>query len=568
VTTTSLQSAAETPDPVVELPSAPAPGDQAFPTLTEAQVRRIAALGQLRKVEHGEVLVRAGVRKANFFVVVSGHLDVVQLSDGVETLIAVHKPGQISGELNLLSGRRAVFSVRAGEAGEVIEVDHEHLMAIVQTDAELSEVLMRAFILRRARMIARGVGDVVLIGSRHSQDTLRIQEFLTRNSHPYTSIDLDRDTGVQALLDHFQVAVTDIPVIICRGEVVLRNPTNREIADCLGFNEQVVPGQIRDVVVVGAGPSGLAAAVYAASEGLDVLVLESGAPGGQAGSSSRIENYLGFPSGISGQELTARAYAQTQKFGAQLMITKAATRLKCNTRQYVIDLDDGTQILARTIIIATGAEYRKLPLDNISQFEGAGVYYGATFIESQLCAGEEVCVVGGGNAAGQAAVFLAQSARHVHMLVRSDSLADSMSRYLIRRIEENPRITLRTETEIVGLEGQDHLETVQWRTGNDGATQRNIRHLFVMTGANPSTQWLDGCIALDPHGFIKTGSDLSADELSAAHWSLPRSPHLLETSKPGVFAVGDVRAGNIKRVASAVGEGSIAISFVHQALQE
>ena len=569
MTTTSLQSTAETPDPLVELPSAPAPGDQAFPTLTEAQVARIAAQGQPRKVERGEVLIRAGVRNANFFVVVSGHLDVLQRSDGVETLIAVHKPGQISGELNLLSGRRAVFSVRAGEAGEVIEVDHEHLMAIVQTDAELSEVLMRAFILRRARMIARGVGDVVLIGSRHSQDTLRIQEFLTRNSHPYTSIDLDRDSGVQELLDHFNVAVADIPVIICRGEVVLRNPTNQEIADCLGFNEQVVPGQIRDVVVVGAGPSGLAAAVYAASEGLDVLVLESGAPGGQAGSSSRIENYLGFPSGISGQELTARAYAQTQKFGAQLMITKAATRLKCNTRQYVIDLDDGTQILARTIVIATGAEYRKLPLDNISQFEGAGVYYGATFIESQLCAGEEVCVVGGGNAAGQAAVFLAQSARHVHMLVRSESLAESMSRYLIRRIEENPRITLLTQTEIVGLEGEDHLETVEWRERNDGTTERrNIHHIFVMTGAAPSTRWLDGCIALDDHGFIKTGSDLSSDELSAAHWPLPRSPHLLETSRPGVFAVGDVRAGNIKRVASAVGEGSIAISFVHQALQE
>lgn len=551
------------------LASAAAPGDQAFPTLSDAQIGRIAAYGHPRNVERGEVLVRAGVRNANFFVVVSGHLDVVQLSDGVETLIAVHKPGQLSGELNLLSGRRAVFSVRAGESGEVIEVDHAHLMAIVQTDAELSEVLMRAFLLRRARMIARGVGDVVLIGSRHSQETLRIQEFLTRNSHPYTSIDLDRDSGVQELLDHFQVAVTDIPVIICRGEVVLRNPTNREIADCLGFNEQVVPGQIRDVVVVGAGPSGLAAAVYAASEGLDVLVLESGAPGGQAGSSSRIENYLGFPSGISGQELTARAYAQTQKFGAQLMITRAATRLKCNTRQYVIDLDDGTQLLARTIVIATGAEYRKLPLDNISQFEGAGVYYGATFIESQLCAGEEVCVVGGGNAAGQAAVFLAQSARHVHMLVRSDGLADSMSRYLIRRIEENPRITLRTQTEIVGLEGEDHLETVRWCQRNDGTTEhQNIRHVFVMTGAAPSTRWLDGCIALDAHGFIKTGSDLSSEDLSAAHWPLPRSPHLLETSKPGVFAVGDVRAGNIKRVASAVGEGSIAISFVHQALQE
>jgi thioredoxin reductase (NADPH) len=567
--TSALRSVAETGDPLVALPSADAAGDQAFPTLTEAQIARIAAHGHSRQVEAGEVLVRAGVRNANFFVVVAGRLDIVQLSDGIETLIVVHKAGQISGELSVLSGRRAVFSIRAGEAGEVIEVDHEHLMAIVQTDADLSEILMRAFILRRARLIASGRGDVVLIGSRHSQDTLRIQEFLTRNSHPYASIDLDRDAGAQELLDRFQVAVTDIPVVICRGEVVLRNPSNRDIADCLGYNDTLDPLQMHDAVIVGAGPAGLAAAVYGASEGLDVLVLESGAPGGQAGSSSKIENYLGFPSGISGQNLTARAYAQTQKFGAHLMITKAATRLKCNTRQYVIDIDDGTQVLAKTVVIATGAEYRKLPLENISQFEGAGVYYGATFIESQLCAGEEVCIVGGGNAAGQAAVFLAQSARQVHMVVRSGGLAETMSRYLIRRIEESPRITLHTKTEIVGLEGDDHLEHVNWRNGNGSTAERkDIRHVFVMTGATPSTRWLDGCVVLDEHGFIKTGPDLTPDELTAAHWPLARHPFLLETSRPGVFAVGDVRGGNIKRVASAVGEGSIAISFVHQALQE
>ena len=564
----ALQSAAA--DPEVALPSAAAAGDQAFPTLTEAQIARVASHGHLRKVERGEVLVKAGVRNASFFVVVSGRLDIVQLSDGVETIVVVHKPGQISGELNLLSGRRAVFSIRAGEAGEVIEVDHEQLLAIVQTDADLSEILMRAFLLRRARLVASGIGDVLLIGSVHLQETLRIQEFLTRNSHPYRYIDLDRDTGVQELLDRFRVAATDIPVIICRSEVVLRNPSDRDIADCLGFNDPIDQTEMHDTVVVGAGPSGLAAAVYAASEGLDVMVLESGAPGGQAGSSSRIENYLGFPSGITGQELTARAYAQTQKFGAHLMITKPATRLRCNTRQYVIETDDGAQILARTVIIATGAEYRKLPLENISKFEGAGVYYSATFVESQLCAGEEVCVVGGGNAAGQAAVSLAQSARHVHMLVRSDGLAETMSRYLIRRIEEDPRITVHTRTEIAALEGEDHLETVHLRQRDDGTKteRKDLRHIFVMTGANPSTRWLDGCVTLDDHGFIKTGSELSADELSAAHWPLARPPHLLETSKPGVFAVGDVRAGNIKRVASAVGEGSIAISFVHQALQE
>jgi thioredoxin reductase (NADPH) len=562
-----LQSAAA--DPEIALPSTVTAGDQAFPTLTEAQIARVAAHGRLHTVERGEVLVKAGARNASFFVVVAGHLDIVRLSDGIETILVVHKPGQISGELNLLSGRRAVFSIRAGEAGEVIEVDHEQLLELVQTDADLSEIFMRAFLLRRARLIASGIGDVLLIGSIHSQETLRIQEFLTRNSHPYQYIDLDRDTGVQELLDRFRVAVTDIPVIICRSEVVLRNPSNRDIADCLGFNEPIDQAQMHHAVIVGAGPSGLAAAVYAASEGLEVLVLESGAPGGQAGSSSRIENYLGFPSGISGQELTARAYSQTLKFGAHLMVTKAAKRLRCNTRQYVIETDDGAQILARTVIIATGAEYRKLPLENISQFENAGVYYSATFIESKLCAGEEVCVVGGGNAAGQAAVSLAQSARHVHMLVRSDGLAETMSRYLIRRIEEDPRITVHTRTEIAALEGDDHLESVHLRRRDDGTTQRkDVRHVFVMTGAAPSTGWLDGCVTLDDHGFIKTGSELSADELSAANWPLARSPHLLETSKPGVFAVGDVRAGNIKRVASAVGEGSIAVSFVHQALQE
>ncbi|MFL5526770.1 MAG: FAD-dependent oxidoreductase [Gemmatimonadaceae bacterium] len=568
--TPELQPPVAPLDRTIALPSGQESGvDPAFPFLTDAQVERVATHGHLRNVSKGDVLVRAGTRNSSFFVVVSGHLDVVQMSDGVETLIAIHQPGQLSGEINLLSGRRAVFSVRAGADGEVIEVDHERLLSLVQTDADLGEVLMRAFILRRARMVARSMGDVVLIGSSHSQEMLRIQEFLSRNSHPYLSIDLERDPGVQDLLDRFQVKIEETPVVICRSEVVLRNPTNRDIADCLGFNDPLDQAKMHDVVIVGAGPSGLAAAVYAASEGLDVLVLESGAPGGQAGSSSRIENYLGFPTGISGQELTARAYAQSQKFGAQLMITKAAMSLTCNTRQYVITVDDGAQILARTVIIATGAEYRKLPLENIARFEGAGVYYGATFIESQLCAGEEVCVVGGGNAAGQAAVFLAQSARHVYMLVRSDGLGDSMSRYLIRRIEESPRITLRTSTEVVGLDGGDHLERVRWQTRDGGATEtRDIRHVFVMTGAAPSTRWLHGCVALDGQGFIKTGSDLSPEELAGANWSLARAPHLLETSKPGVFAVGDVRAGNIKRVASAVGEGSIAVSFVHQSLRE
>lgn len=557
-------------DPVAAVPSiASARGDQAFPTLTDSQIQRVAAYGRSRRIEKGEVLVKAGAKHGAFFVVVSGRLDVVQLADGLEQILVSHKPGQLSGEIALLSGRRAVFTIRAGESGEVIQVEHDHLMNLVQRDADLSEILMRAFLLRRARLVARNVGDVVLIGSSHSQDTLRIQEFLTRNTHPYLSIDVEKDTGVQELLDRFAVGIADIPVIICRSEVILRNPSNTEIADCLGFNEPLDQQQMRDVVIVGAGPSGLAAAVYAASEGLDTLVLESGAPGGQAGTSSRIENYLGFPSGISGQELTARAYAQSQKFGAQLMVTKSAVMLTCNSRQYTIGVDDGARILARTIVIATGAEYRKLALDNISRFEGAGIYYGATFVESQLCAGEEVVVVGGGNAAGQAAAFLAQSARHVHIVARGTGLADSMSRYLIRRIEENPRITLHTQTELTALDGREHLESVRWTTKNTGSSEsHDIRHVFVMTGATPVTGWLNGCVLLDARGFIKTGTDLTQEDLHSAGWPLARAPHLLETSRPGVFAVGDVRAGNIKRVASAVGEGSISVSFVHQALRE
>jgi thioredoxin reductase (NADPH) len=437
----------------------------------------------------------------------------------------------------------------------------------VQTDAELSAILMRAFILRRSELIAGGYGDVVVIGSIHSSGTLRVKEFLTRNGHPHHYIDLDRDAEAQELLDRCHVSEADVPVLICRGDAVLRNPSNPEIAACLGFNDAIDRAHVRDLVIVGAGPAGLAAAVYGASEGLDVLVLESNTPGGQAGTSSRIENYLGFPTGISGLELTGRAWAQAQKFGAEIMTATGAARLTCDQRPYAIVMDDGVRITARAVVIATGAEYRKPALDNLAQFEGAGVYYAATAMEAQVCAGDDVIVVGGGNSAGQAAVFLAQTARHVHVLVRGSGLAATMSRYLIRRIEEHPAITLRTQTEITQLGGDRRLQTVAVRDHRSGAVDTHqIGHVFMMTGARPNTGWLEGCLATDDKGFIKTGPDLSADDLSA--WALPRAPHLLETSRPGVFAVGDARSGNIKRVASAVGEGSIAVAFVHQVLNQ
>jgi thioredoxin reductase (NADPH) len=542
--------------------------EQIFPILTPAQINRIAVHGHMRAIQPGEVLVEQGDSVVPFFVVVSGELEIVRPSCAGETLVTIHGPGQFTGEVNMLSGRRTLVRMRATKPGQVIELDRQHMMALIQTDAELGEILTRAFILRRVELIAAGVGDIVLVGSTHSASTLRIKEFLMRNGHPYSYIDLERDTDVQKLLDTFKISASEIPVVICRGQVVLRNPSNQQIADCLGFNESVDQTKVRDLVVIGAGPSGLAAAVYGASEGLDVLLLETSSPGGQASSSSRIENYLGFPTGITGQELAGRAYVQAQKFGAHMLIAKA-TQLLCDSKPYVIEVENGARIPARTIVIATGAEYRRPPCKNLSRFEGAGVYYGATFVEAQLCGGEEVIVVGGGNSAGQAAVFLAQTTKRVHMLVRSSGLAESMSRYLIRRIEESPNIVLRTHTEIVGVEGGNHLESVRWKNNQTGQTEEHkISHIFIMTGADPNTSWLDGCIALDTKGFIKTGPDLSQENLSAAHWSLARQPYLLETSLPGVFAVGDARGGSIKRVASAVGEGSTAISIIHKVLQE
>jgi thioredoxin reductase (NADPH) len=369
-------------------------------------------------------------------------------------------------------------------------------------------------------------------------------------------------------LDRIDIAVGDIPVVLCGTNAVLRNPTNARVAECLGFNETIDPAVVRDLVIVGAGPAGLAAAVYGASEGLKVLVIEADVPGGQAGSSSRIENYLGFPTGISGLDLTNRAYAQAQKFGAEIMIAKRAARLACERQPYALDVGDDSRVSARTLIIATGAQYRRPQLDNLAQFEGVGVYYLATPMEAQLCVGDDVIVVGGGNSAGQAAVFLAQTAKRVHLLVRGEGLAASMSKYLIRRVEENAAIIVRTQTEIVGLEGRGRLERVRWRDNRRGRTETtDVEHVFVMTGAVPNTGWLDGCVALDDKGFVKTGPDLSAEDLTSFSWPLKRQPYLLETSRPGVFAVGDVRARNVKRVASAVGEGSIAVSFIHKVLQ-
>jgi thioredoxin reductase (NADPH) len=553
------------------IPSALDASTQAFPVLTAAQITRLRPGGKSRKVEPNEILFQPDDTQVPFFVLLSGSMEIVQPNLIGERPIAKHGPGEFTGEITMISGQRSLVRGRVTVGGEFLEISGDGLRSIVAKDAELSEIFMRAFILRRLALISGGQGNVIVMGSRHCAATLRIREFLGRNAYPYTFVDLDTDKTSQELLDRFEVRLSEVPVVICNGRTVLRNPSTQELADCLGFNASIDESQVRDLIIVGAGPSGLAAAVYAASEGLDTLLIETESPGGQAGSSSMIENYLGFPTGISGQELASRAITQAQKFGAKMMVAHRVVQLRCSRRPYEVVLDNGNALAARAIVISTGAQYNRPTLAHLKKFEGQGIYYGATYIESQLCEDQDVVVVGGGNSAGQAAVFLSQTARRVHMLVRSEALSDTMSRYLIQRIADNSAINLHYKTEIVGLEGGTQLEEVTWRDPATGETStHNIRHVFIMAGASPRTEWLKGCVLLDDKGFILTGRDLdaSAGLVPPFAWPLTRPPQLLETSLPGVFAVGDVRSGNVKRVAAAVGEGAISIPLVHRALAE
>jgi thioredoxin reductase (NADPH) len=502
-------------------------------------------------------------------VVLTGALEAVLPAGEGESHIRLHQPGDFTGELDMLSGRPSLVRARTAEPSELLEIDPARLRNIVQNDPELGEFLLRVFVRRRVALISRAMGDVSLIGSRYSADTLRLKEFLSRNGHPFTYLELEQDPAVEGLLNRFDIRAEDVPVLIGRDQSPMRNPGNAEVAARLGFNPAMPGERVYDLIVVGAGPAGLAAAVYGASEGLSVLVLEGIAPGGQAGSSSRIENYLGFPLGISGQELAGRAFVQAEKFGAHIAVARPATALKCDRRPFCVECGGAEPVRGQVIVIASGAEYRKLPLENLAQFEGVGVRYGATRLEAKLCEGEEVVVVGGGNSAGQAAMFLSTVAKHVYMLVRGSGLADSMSQYLIRRIEECPDITLLCRTEMDKLGGTGKLESVTWKNRDTGATEtRAIRHVFSMTGANPNTAWLQGCVALDSRGFVKTGADITAGDLDTSRWPLHRHPYLFETNVPRVFAVGDVRSGSVKRVASSVGEGSVVVQLVHRVLAE
>ncbi len=484
---------------------------QAFPVLTPAQIDRIRPWGSVRRVERGDIVFQLDESAIPFFVLLSGSMEIVQPDLNGERVIATHGPGEFTGEMTMISGLRSLVIGRVTEPGEFLELTGDALRALVGKDAELSEILMRAFILRRIALIKAGYGNIILMGSRHSAKTLELREFLTRNGHPYTYLDLDTDRTSQELLDRFDVKLSEVPVVICHGQHVMKNPSIQGLANCLGLNSSIDGTHVRDVIIVGAGPAGLAAAVYAASEGLDVLMIETHAPGGQAGSSSKIENYLGFPTGVSGLELATRATTQAQKFGAHMMIARSVVRLNCSKRPYEVELDAGETLPARAIVIATGAQYNKPRLSNLQQFEGEGIYYGATYIEAQLCGDEEVAVVGGGNSAGQAAVFLSQTARKVHMLVRSGELSSTMSRYLIQRLTENSQIDLHFNTQIVALEGGAHLERVVWQDKKTGeVSTHDVPHMFIMAGASPRTEWLRGCLAMDEKGFIMTGRDLDA----------------------------------------------------------
>jgi thioredoxin reductase (NADPH) len=542
-------------------------GAQMFPQLTPVQIARLAAHGRKLAIRTGEVLVEPGDR-VPMYVVLSGSIEVVQPGLNGETQLVVHTAGKFSGDVGTLRGISAVVRLRVLEDGEVLAIDEAHLRAVIQTDSELSELFMRAFILRRVMLITGQSSDVILLGSTQSAGTLRLQQFLTRNTYPFVNLDIDSDSSVRDLLERFHVTVEDLPVVVCRASVVLKNPSNEEVAACLGMNQQIDDDRIRDVIVVGAGPAGLAAGVYAASEGLDVLVLETGTPGGQAGSSSKIENYLGFPTGISGLALAARALIQAQKFGAEIRTAYSAVQLNCRRRPFAIEFANGHGARARTIVIATGADYRQLAIENASRFLGTGIYYAATVTEARRCAGAEIIVVGGGNSAGQAALFLAGTCRTVHLVIRSEGLAESMSQYLIRRIEDTKNISLHVRTEITALMGQEHLTQVTWKTTPGEVQTHDIGHVFLMTGAQPCTGWLNACIALNEKGFIRTGADLRSNDLTDSAWANSRQPESFETSIAGIFAVGDVRCGSVKRVAAAVGEGSACIQQVHRVLHE
>lgn len=540
----------------------------AFPHFDEAQM---VALGQcplaaLKRYRGGEKLFEAGQRDYNFYVVKSGKVEIVDECDDPPKTITVHEPGEFTGEVTQLAGSPAIVSAVARGDSEVYEESPDALRQILNNHPELGDVILQAFIARRQLLVEPGnFAGLRVIGSRFSRDTFRVREFLAKNHMPFTWLDLEADPHVKQLLERFGMSEADTPAVAWGRKLLLRNPSDRQLAEALGLRRRL-DHEVYDLVVVGAGPAGLAAAVYGASEGLSTVVLESTAPGGQAGRSMRIENYLGFPTGITGSELAERAVVQANKFGALLPVGTQVIGLKFDNGRAVLHLDGDEELGARCLLIATGADYRMLDVEGCEQYEGRGVYYSATPIEAQMCWGADVVIVGGGNSAGQAAVFLAGKVGKVYLVVRGDRLSKDMSSYLVERIQQTPNIEVLLNTEVRRISGDEYLGEVELVNNKTGEVRTlKVAALFSFIGAVPRTDWLPPEIETDAKGFVRTGADI--ERAQSAEWPARRQPFLLETSRPGVFAAGDVRSGSVKRVASAVGEGAMAIKFVHEFLR-
>jgi thioredoxin reductase (NADPH) len=542
----------------------PSEQEIAFPILQDPHIEALARRGRRRSVRAGDVLFAAGDRNFCFYVVVDGEIAIVDNSRDDERLVRMHLPGEFTGDVDTLSGRRALITARAEKDGTVIELDTGELRRAVDEIPDLGEIIVKAFLMRRTLLISEGFEGVRILGSRFSPDAHRLRDFATRNGIPIHFIDLDTDEQADAMLQQLGISASETPIVMGRHGELHRNPSIAAFAACAGLTYSLDADHIYDLVVVGAGPAGLAASVYGASEGLDVLTLDSIAPGGQAGTSARIENYLGFPAGISGKELTQNALIQAQRFGARVTVPCEVRSLGIDGGERVVTLVDGTRIRTRCVLVASGVKYRGLGVSREEAFNGAGLYYSATEMEARLCKGEEVVVVGAGNSAGQAIVNLSRQARHVHVLVRGDDLGSSMSRYLVDQVQGIENATVHLRSRVTQLEGNGHLRSIRYSARDGTENQIHTSSLFLFIGAEANTDWLRGCVALDKKGFVLTGTSLPSEAVEAERWRLTgRTPFLLETSLPGVFAAGDVRSGSVKRCASAVGEGSMSVSFVH-----
>lgn len=512
----------------------------------------------------GEILIAEGDRDFCFFLVLSGAIEILEHSSDRERVVTVHTAGQFTGDVDMLTGRAAIIMARVVEPGRVLQIGARELRLAVQGVPDLGEAMLKAFLMRRTLLLRGGFEGIRIIGSRFSQDAHRLRDFATRNAVPFTWIDLERDEHAEALLKQFNIPASATPVVMCREGKFLSNPSNAALAHAVGLEAHVDPGEMFDLVVVGAGPAGLAASVYAASEGLRTIMLDGLAPGGQAGTSARIENYLGFPTGVSGADLTGNALLQAQRFGARVTVPGKVTGLMLDGEHRIVALEDGTQLRARCVLVASGVQYRRLDIPGFDRFESAGVYYAATEMEARLCRDEEVVVVGGGNSAGQAVAYLTRFASKVHLVVRGKDLGASMSRYLVDRVSSMPKVEIHLDCQVSALDGNGRLSAAELTYGDGRKRTVDAGAIFLFIGAAAHTSWLSGCVALDKNGFVLTGPEIPRDKLDERIWGdVSRRPMHLETSLPGIFAAGDVRSGSMKRVASAVGEGAMAVSLVH-----